>query len=491
MIRRATFSAVLGLALAACAPAWAQGPVGGLSSPNLEHVALYPLDGRANGAKKIGRYLYVTTGKTLEILDVSEPDQPVRVGKLDFNPLDVYYPVTGYQEDVDTDGRLLIRSDGGVMQVVDVRDPANPAILSTLDGVDQHTMSCVLSCTWVYGSEGAIVDLRDPLHPKDAGLWTESLQPKSSHDVTEFAPGLVFTATEPMYILDARTDPGHPQVLAEIPAVGFVHGTQWMDDGTDDMALAGGEAIGPSPACQDAPDSTFQTWDTRGWRETRTFKLIDEYRLQAGDEGASASVWCTHWFDAHPAFRSGGLVTIAWYEQGLRLLTVGLDGKITQTGYFLPHGGSIWDVRWITDDILYTFDHHRGIDILRYTGELPPSAPKPASGAPGPAGPSGGTGSPPPPTPKAQARKPVVKLPPARRCVTRRTLSIRARGTAADPLARIFVKVGRKTVRTVQGAALGKPVRLRRVPRRRFTLTVEATARSGLRTVVRRAYRGC
>ena len=266
-----------------------------------------------------------------------------------------------------------------------------------------------------------------------------------------------------------------------------------MHGGSDDIALVGGEALGPSPACQDSPNSTFQTWDTRGWRETKTFKLLDEYRLTpTGDEGAHGQRLVHALVRRAPGFRTGGLATIAWYEQGVRLLSVGLDGKISQTGYFLPHGGSVWDVRWIADDILYTFDHHRGIDILRYKGELPPSAPKPAGGTEG-GSPSGG-GTPPPPqpaTPKSKAKAPVVRLPSARRCVTRRSLSIRARGSGSDPLARVVAKVGRRAVRTVRGAALRKPVRLRSVPRKRFTLTVEATARSGLRTVARRTYRGC
>ena len=76
MLRGGLLSGILFVAIAAAVPAQAQGPAGGLSSSNLEHIALFPLDGRANGAKRLGRYLYVTTGKTLEILDVSEPNEP-------------------------------------------------------------------------------------------------------------------------------------------------------------------------------------------------------------------------------------------------------------------------------------------------------------------------------------------------------------------------------------------------------------------------------
>ena len=493
------FTAALALAATTTAPAAAQGPVGGISSSNIEHVTLVPLDGRANGGKLLGKYLYVTTGKALEILDVSEPTSPTRVGKLDFELLDVMYIATGYQEDVDTDGRFLIRSDSGQMQVIDVRDPTKPAVMGVVDGVDNHTMSCVLSCTWAYGSEGKIVDMRDPANPKDAGVtWDENLELTSSHDVTEVSPGIVVTATEPMYVLDVRADPKKPRVLAKFTPPGFVHGTTWPHLGMDDIALGGGEAVGPSPACESDPSSTFYTMDTRNWRETKTFKLLDEYALKVGDEGATASVWCTHWFDHHPTFGTGGLVSIAWYEQGIRLLSVARDGQIAQTGYFIPHGGSIWDVRWITPDIMYTFDHHRGIDILRYTGEIPPSnytppqQPPSGGGSGGGAGAGGGSGSGSGPgQPGAPARKSVddlVRWTSAKRCVTPRSLSVRARQGAG--VTEIVLKIGKRTVKKATGKALGRALKLKTLPKKRFSLRVEAVS-GGERAISVRAYRTC
>ena len=468
--------------------AGAQGIAGGLSSDNLEHVALFPLDGRANGGKLLGTTLYVTTGKTLEILDVSTPESPKSVGKLDFEIVDGGYVATGYQEDVDTNGKVLIRSDGGEMQVVDVRDPAKPTVLSVLVGADDHTMSCVLDCSFVYGSEGTVVDLRDPAKPvlRDT-RWTEIAEVSNGHDVTEVAPGLVLTATNPMVLLDARSDPANPTRLAAVEAPGFVHGTAWPGQGEGDIALAGGEAMGPSPACQDDPSSTFHTWDTRGWRETKTFKMLDEYRLTPTEqEGGTASVWCTHWFDHHRQFGTGGLVTIAWYEQGVRLLQVAGDGKIEQTGYFLPHAGSVWDVRWIDDRVLYTFDHHRGIDILRYTGEIPdpggrlPGRQPPASNPPPSSTPPGGA-----PGPRLRD---LVKLP--RRCGAGRSLTLRARAGGDDPVTSVRVRLGRKLVRRVRGSAVST-VRLRRLPRKAFTLRVAATTRSGATASGQRRYGGC
>ena len=47
-----------------------------------------------------------------------------------------------------------------------------------------------------------------------------------------------------------------------------------------------------------------------------------------------------HWFQEHPTFRDGGLVAVAEYENGTRLLQIEPDGKIVEQGYFLPLGGS-------------------------------------------------------------------------------------------------------------------------------------------------------
>ena len=485
---RATFISFVILLALLPAAADAQGPVGGVGSDNFEHLSLYPLDGRANGGKLVGKTLYVTTGKTLEILDVSNPEAPATLGRIDFELVDGYALATGYQEDVDTNGKILIRSEGGEMQVVDVRDPTKPAILSTLAGADDHTMSCVMDCTYVYGSEGTIVDLRDPAKPilTDA-RWSEAAEAGNGHDVTEVAPGLVLTATNPMVLLDARSDPANPTKLASADAPGFVHGTLWPLQGEGEIMLAGGEALGPSPACQDGPSSTFHTWDTRGWKQTKTFTKIDEYRLTPEQEGGTASVWCTHWFDHHPFFRTGGLVTIAWYEQGVRLLEVGGDGKIKQTGYFLPHAGSVWDVRWINERILYSFDHHRGIDILKYTGDIPDAGAGklPGGGSSPPAQPPAGG----PPAQQPGSSRPrikdFVKMP--KRCGARRSLTLRAKAGVEA----MTIRIDRKKAREFKGKKATRPVRLRKLPRRAFTLRVWVTTKSGAGVSGKRRYAGC
>jgi hypothetical protein len=132
----------------------------------------------------------------------------------------------------------------------------------------------------------------------------------------------------------------------------------------------GGEAGGPQ--CSDSASASFMTWDTTNWQKTKTFRMVDEHKLSNGlpNEGkAPVEQYCVHWFTTHPDYRNGGLVAIAWYEHGTRILRVSDKGKISDEGWFVPLAGSTSAAYWVNDEIIYTADYNRGFDILRYTGK--------------------------------------------------------------------------------------------------------------------------
>ena len=53
----------------------------------------------------------------------------------------------------------------------------------------------------------------------------------------------------------------------------------------------------------------------------------------------------------------------------MRFLQIGDDGSITEQGYFLSLGSSSSSPKWAgKDDVLYSIDYARGIDILRWKG---------------------------------------------------------------------------------------------------------------------------
>ena len=67
------------------------------------------------------------------------------------------------------DGDTLLFSEsvpGDALHVWNVEDKTNIQEIATLEGAGDHTTSCILKCKWAYGSDGTIVDLRNPAKPK-------------------------------------------------------------------------------------------------------------------------------------------------------------------------------------------------------------------------------------------------------------------------------------------------------------------------------------
>ncbi len=132
--------------------------------------------------------------------------------------------------------------------------------------------------------------------------------------------------------------------------------------------LIGGEAIGPRMQRQ----RELHVLDL----ERRHLPEIDEYRVTPDASGTTApdSSYCTHWFQEHPRYNDGGLVSISWYEHGTRFLRIGADGQISEEGFFLPTGlpvaGQASAAYWITDRVVYVADYLRGLDVLRFEGDV-------------------------------------------------------------------------------------------------------------------------
>ena len=354
-------------------PEGLDGPsAGGISTDNVEFIRHIPLSTNGVGGRLIDGYFYTNDQNKIMIFDVSTPEDPQLTGVL---PMPQEWLLS--REDLDGNGDILVvpNTVTGTLYVVNVEDKTNPTILSELPGGQSHTSSCILDCTWVYNSNGAIIDLTDPAKPKLVKeKWGDGMPVASGHDVEEVAPGLVLTATQPIMFLDARKDPRHPKLLA----IGgnddarFIHTPRWPSNGKDKFLLMAGET-NFKVQCSEA-SAAFMTWDASKWRKTKTFKMIDEYRMKNGtyaDGNPPANVSCsTHWHEAHPKFHNGGLVAAAFFEHGTRFIDVSSKGKINEIGWFLPHVGSTSAVYWITDEVAYAIDYNRGIDVLRFTGKV-------------------------------------------------------------------------------------------------------------------------
>lgn len=383
-MRRLLLAALLAVSALALPQGSTAYPTPGFASPNVEWLGNLPIHADSAGARLLDGHLYVTSSHELSIYDVqTDPLLPRLLSTL---PI----PNTPYfaEEDVDTNGEVLLIGTGGALVVVDVRDKALPVVSGVLEGADEHTISCVLDCTWAYGSEGVIVDLRDPAAPKVAGDWTTSLPAGvgQTHDVTEVAPGLVVTSSKTLWMLDARKDPAKPRVVAsgKSPDGRFIHANLWPQGGKDKLLLVGGETSGAG--CSDPEGGAFMTWDASRTAATKRFTLLDSYRVPEAtpQQGGPlvTETYCSHWFTTRPGWKDGGDVAIGWYENGTRFVKVAKgSGKITQTGYFTPVGTSASAAYWVSKDLLYVLDYQRGLDILRFSDT--PVSQQVAPGAPG------------------------------------------------------------------------------------------------------------
>jgi hypothetical protein len=364
----------------------APGP-GGVSSDNVEWIRNVPFAaGYAEGGRVVGDSFFVTVnGQGLLIFDISAPEDPQLVGRL-------AAPHFWENEDIATNGKIALlsqrsfpftysgRQDLADLSVVDVEDRSNPRVIATVPGGGDHTYECLYDCAWAYGSVGGgIYDLREPSEPRMLEQrWTRVLPPNTFiHDVTEVRPGLVLTASTPMYLLDVRKDITRPKVLAVSElSTNSGHNVVWPRRGKDRLVLTATEYDHVRCETRDEEsDAAFEVWDGSRWRLTKTLSPVGQWRVPGngvyvdGQPAVSGFYGCSaHWFEPHPDFHNGGSVALGFYGHGVRFLDVKKSGKIDESGYFLGWGANVSAAYWITDEIVYTIDMQRGIDILKVDG---------------------------------------------------------------------------------------------------------------------------
>jgi hypothetical protein len=370
------------------APADAGPGPGGVTSDNVEFIRHVPLAQDGVGGRLVGDYFYANDQNKVMIFDVaSDPENPTLTG---FVPMPQEWLFS--REDLDGNERLIVvpntvtasadgtpRAGTNALYIIDVEDKSNPEIIATLPGAGSHTSSCVLDCRYVYNSNGQIIDIRDPASPKLLDTkWGDGKPVSDAHDVEEIAPGIVLTASNPMMLLDARKDPGHPKLLAISPIfenIAVMHTARWANNGKDRFFVAGSEA-NFVVRCGAETNGHLMTIDASKWKKTRTLGPIIDRHYETngtyldGRPAANQGGCSSHWLELHPTFRNGGLVAHSRFEHGVRIMRISNKGKISEEGFFMPWAGMSGAAYWVTNRVIYSLDYNRGLDIIKYTGKL-------------------------------------------------------------------------------------------------------------------------
>jgi hypothetical protein len=395
--------------LVCAAPAAAEPPEPPLGdavmSDNVEYLGSIKQDvGMTAGAKVVDDRLFVTSGKNISIYDISDPAKPQQLGQMFTN-------VAWENEEVPTNGEVLaVASDfyavgvpecvaalapDGCVQFFDVRDPANIKQVGVIP-IANHTAECALDCQYFYGKAGTIIDARgilDGTAPTVIGDWHDALadediqgkgnaiEEESCHHIRELRPGILLTACQPFAVFSINAEdggsPAEPKLLYTGQAAKFVHSARWPRAGKDKFLLTGGEQnFRGRCELNNSEFSVYGAEDVLKGKSTEFEGPLTQVPpagngFYADGKPVAGALGCSvHWFQEHPTFRNGGLVAISEYEDGVRFLQIGKDGSITEQGYFLSLGSSSSSPKWAgKDDVLYSIDYYRGIDILRWTGE--------------------------------------------------------------------------------------------------------------------------
>jgi hypothetical protein len=330
-------------------------------------------------------------------------------------------PIAHFEnEDVSADSRVAVisndrekGSNGGVMYVIDVSDMQVPKLASVLslaiagpDGTERgpgHIANCVApgahpcATVWLTGGHRIwVVDLKDPSAPKMLGAFDTpasmgstgfgtpgKLRTGATHDVERDGTGTLWvTGSGGAFGYRLTGNPLKPRLLTGTGKEGvrpdvndfILHNSRRTSSG-DTLLVTEEDYVDtsetPPGGCRG--QGKFQTWDVSGADRGRPMRLMNQWKTEvsgapfvSGNKAPVTANCSSHWFQERD-----GVAVVGWYEQGMRMLDVRNPKKVRQIGYWLPPNAVTWGATWINDEIVYTADVGRGIDILRVTTHAP------------------------------------------------------------------------------------------------------------------------
>lgn len=421
---------LLPLTPASAAPA--ADPPAGAISPGITFLANVPELKTAISLNFIGDTMFASTVTGIYSYDVSDPAAPRPLGALP------QYIWENEDVDVDPERQLLFLSRDprgfttpatsafpyGAIQVIDVSNPAAMAQLSMVLLPGGHTTTCVDDCryTWTGGPGTGLgqpsdwkgrpvfgTDMRDPSNPvacpEPIDVGRNDGVTDYAHDVQVDAAGVAWVSgrggVRGYWVTGRHRDPRDGKVKAatgctpvpyagggtELGSSGPLMHNSWhnprlaVDGRKGDVLMATEENV--TTTCSTA--GLFVTYDLKGSYRGEGFRGAG-HRLRELDtwspEEQPGSTGCAsaHYFTD----RGDGLVAIAFYGQGTRLLDVRNPRDIRQVGFYRPEDANTWAAYWRPGGHVFVADFDRGVDVLEVGAASTPvqAPPLPAREAP-------------------------------------------------------------------------------------------------------------
>ena len=347
----------------------ALGPRGAQARPpagELELVNVIHAGGTIGGAVVHDGYLYMSTPDRLTIYSLEDPAAPQQQG-VGVSPRLIH------GELLSTNGELLLLNEQAVItensaglrtvDIWDVEDKSNPKLVGSVRGTPDEHVSCILDCTWAYGSEGSILDLRDPTRPKLRGEdWMDlagaGARRRDLHRVDEYRPGFITSAPRGRApaIYDVR-DPLRPRLVARAryKQHGFT-GFLFSDvpgAGRGRYLFSSIEYPGEGD-CDDPSDGGVVAFDMKKRGMPQVSRFTTDNRDCVG-----------FYFSFHPDFERTGLIVLPQRIFGVRVVRF-QPGNMSEMAAFAPAITDMWLSFWVDRDFVYALSITGEIYILRY-----------------------------------------------------------------------------------------------------------------------------
>lgn len=309
------------------------------------------------------------------------------------------------------------------LYTIDIKDPWHPKVLGFHKVPLGHTATCLNDCRFIWSvgsgvrgiaSPVAVTDVRDVNHPFTydkpfaSDLRRTGLTSGSTHSVDVGFDGVVWVSgsggvrgywTEGKHLDPTTGEKRMATPYDPIPyAGGSISGSEGLflhnayrfpnklgDQPKGDVLLIANEnnQTSCSRAGKFYVTSLTGTYDADNVGAEATPKLTTLASYSPGDKPGhyvdptgKAGDCSAHWFTVN-----GNIVAMAFYEQGVRFLDISDPTSPQQVGWFrVPDRaagakpaveGSDSSAAYWHGDYVYVSDYGRGIDVIKYNGEVP------------------------------------------------------------------------------------------------------------------------